>query len=52
MSPESRGETHLETHRMNFARTLEPQYGYDLPKLHHQRSTYVTRRKKGVEEEE
>lgn len=50
-------------HKLNWARgepkklvkLIDPLYrklGYDLPKLHHQRDTYVTRRKKSVEEEE
>lgn len=49
-------------HRLNWERgdprqivkILDPMFrakGYDLPKLHHQRETYVTRRKKSVEEE-
>jgi len=50
-------------HKLNWERgdprtavkILDPlfrKYGYDLPKLHHQKDSYVTRRKKSVEEEE
>lgn len=50
-------------HKLNWERgdpkrivkILDPlyrKYGYDPPRLHHQRDTYVTRRKKGVEEED
>lgn len=49
-------------HRLNWERgdpkqlvkLIDPLYrklGYDLPKLHHQRDTYVTRRSKSMEEE-
>lgn len=49
-------------HRINWERgdppriveILDPlyrKYGYDLPKLHHQKATYETRRKRSVEEE-
>lgn len=45
---------HSEYHPSEIVNFLEPlyvKYGYDLPKLHHQRETYRTRRKKSVEEE-
>lgn len=36
---------------VNLIEPLFIKHGYDLPKLHHKKSTYVTRRKKSVEEE-
>lgn len=50
-------------HKINWSRgdpkqivkILDPlyrKYGYDLPKLHHTKDTYVTRRKKSVEDED
>jgi|SRR5690606_14347725 len=46
--------SHSEYHPSEIVKFLEPlyvAYGYDLPKLHHQRETYQTRRKKSVEED-
>lgn len=37
---------------VNFLEPLYLKYGYDLPKLFHQRSTYVTRQKKRDDEED
>jgi len=36
---------------VNFLEPLYVKYGYDLPRLHHDKATYVTRRKRSVEEE-